>query len=41
MWELFQAGGPFMWPLALCSIVAIVIIRYIRKPDVTALFAAP
>lgn len=26
MWELFQAGGPFMWPLALCSIIAIAII---------------
>jgi biopolymer transport protein ExbB len=26
MWELFQAGGPFMWPLALCSIIALAIV---------------
>lgn len=26
MWELFQAGGPFMWPLALCWVIAIAIV---------------
>lgn len=26
MWELFKAGGPLMWPLLLCSIVATAII---------------
>jgi len=26
MWELFQAGGPFMWPLAVCSIIAVAIV---------------
>jgi len=26
MWELFQAGGPFMWAIALCSIIAAAIV---------------
>jgi len=26
MWELFQAGGPFMWVIALCSIIAVAIV---------------
>lgn len=26
MWELFQAGGPLMWPLLLCSIVSLTVI---------------
>jgi biopolymer transport protein ExbB len=26
MWELFRAGGPFMWPLLFCSIVAVAIV---------------
>lgn len=26
MWEYFQAGGPMMWPLLFCSIVALAII---------------
>lgn len=26
MWEYFEAGGPMMWPLLLCSIVALAVI---------------
>ncbi|MEY4760440.1 MAG: hypothetical protein RLZZ200_296 [Pseudomonadota bacterium] len=26
MWELFRAGGPFMWPILLCSILAVAIV---------------
>jgi biopolymer transport protein ExbB len=26
MWELFQAGGPFMWAIALCSIISAAIV---------------
>lgn len=26
MWEYFQAGGPMMWPLLACSIVAVAVI---------------
>lgn len=26
MWELFRAGGPFMWPILLCSIIAVAIV---------------
>ncbi|MFO7326516.1 MAG: MotA/TolQ/ExbB proton channel family protein [Pseudomonadota bacterium] len=44
MWELFQAGGPFMWAIALCSIVAAAIVaerlwtlqqRRVMPPDLT------
>lgn len=44
MWELFQAGGPFMWPIALCSAIAVAIIferlwtlqkRRVMPPDLT------
>lgn len=26
MWELFRAGGPFMWPILVCSIIAVAIV---------------
>jgi biopolymer transport protein ExbB len=26
MWEIVRAGGPFMWPIVLCSVVAVAII---------------
>ena len=26
MWELFQAGGPVMWPLLLCSVVSLTVV---------------
>jgi biopolymer transport protein ExbB len=26
MWELFRAGGPFMWPILFCSIVAVAVV---------------
>ncbi len=26
MWEIVRAGGPLMWPIILCSIVAAAII---------------
>lgn len=44
MWELFQAGGPFMWAIALCSIIAAAIVaermwtlqqRRVMPPDLT------
>lgn len=25
MWEIFKTGGPVMWPILLCSIVAVAI----------------
>src|ERR1700689_5795695 len=44
MWEIVQAGGALMWPLILCSIVAISIVlerlwtlqdRRVLPPDLT------
>jgi biopolymer transport protein ExbB len=44
MWEIVLAGGPFMWPIILCSIVAVAIVaerlwslqrRRIVPPDLT------
>ena len=44
MWELFQAGGPFMWAIALCSIIAAAIVaermwtlqqRRVMPPELT------
>jgi biopolymer transport protein ExbB len=44
MWELFQAGGAFMWAIALCSIIAVAIVaerlwtlqtRRVMPPDLT------
>ena len=44
MWELFQAGGPFMWAIAVCSILAAAIVaermwtlqqRRVMPPDLT------
>ena len=26
MWEIVRAGGPFMWPIILCSVAAVAII---------------
>lgn len=26
MWEIFQAGGPIMWPLLLCSVLSLTVI---------------
>jgi biopolymer transport protein ExbB len=26
MWEIIQAGGPMMWPIILCSIMAAAIV---------------
>ena len=26
MWEIVRAGGPFMWPIILCSIIAVAIV---------------
>ena len=26
MWELVRAGGPFMWPIILCSVIAFAIV---------------
>ena len=26
MWEIIRAGGGFMWPIILCSVVAVAII---------------
>jgi biopolymer transport protein ExbB len=44
MWELVRAGGPFMWPIILCSIIAAAIVferlwtlqeRRVLPPDLT------
>ena len=44
MWEIVLAGGPFMWPIVLCSIIAVAIVlerlwtlqrRRIMPPDLT------
>jgi biopolymer transport protein ExbB len=44
MWEIVRAGGPFMWPIILCSIVAAAIVlerlwtlqdRRVLPPDLT------
>lgn len=44
MWEIVLAGGPFMWPIILCSVVAVTIVaerlwslqqRRIVPPDLT------
>jgi biopolymer transport protein ExbB len=44
MWEIVSAGGPFMWPIILCSVVAVAIVlertwslqrRRIVPPDLT------
>jgi len=44
MWEIVQAGGPLMWPIILCSIVAAAIVleriwtlqdRRVLPPDLT------
>jgi biopolymer transport protein ExbB len=38
MWELFQAGGPVMWPLLLCSIISLTVILerayFWTRPDI-------
>ena len=44
MWEIVLAGGPFMWPIILCSIIAVAIVlerlwtlqqRRVIPPDLT------
>ncbi len=44
MWEIVRAGGPFMWPILLCSVIALAIIgerlwtlqeRRVMPPDLT------
>jgi biopolymer transport protein ExbB len=44
MWEIVLAGGPFMWPIILCSVIAVAIVlerlwslqqRRIIPPDLT------
>jgi biopolymer transport protein ExbB len=44
MWEIVRAGGPFMWPIILCSVIAVAIIgerlwalqeRRVMPPDLT------
>ena len=44
MWEIVLAGGPFMWPIILCSVIAVAIVlerlwtlqrRRIVPPDLT------
>jgi biopolymer transport protein ExbB len=45
MWEIVQAGGPLMWPIILCSIIAAAVVlerlwtlqdRRVLPPDLTA-----
>jgi biopolymer transport protein ExbB len=26
MWQVFQSGGPLMWPLLLCSLVVVTLV---------------
>jgi biopolymer transport protein ExbB len=36
MWELFIAGGPLMWPILLCSVLALAIVAerlWVLRPD--------
>ncbi len=36
MWELFIAGGPLMWPILLCSVLAVAIVAerlWVLRPD--------
>ncbi len=44
MWEIVRAGGPFMWPIILCSVIAVAItaerlwtlqVRRVMPPDLT------
>ncbi|HXC58955.1 MAG TPA: MotA/TolQ/ExbB proton channel family protein [Steroidobacteraceae bacterium] len=44
MWEIVRAGGPFMWPIILCSVIAAAIVlerlwtlqqRRVMPPDLT------
>ena len=44
MWEIVRAGGPFMWPIILCSVIAVAITaerlwtlreRHVMPPDLT------
>jgi biopolymer transport protein ExbB len=44
MWEIVRAGGPFMWPLLVCSVIAVAIIaerlwtlqeRRVMPPELT------
>lgn len=44
MWEIVRAGGPFMWPIILCSVIAVAIVaerlwtlqvRRVMPPELT------